>query len=379
MSKKLVRTAIHKMLKLAAEKDSDDADDTDDEEDDSDSTEDDSENKEDEDEEKKPDLKKSENKYIKFFENFGKNIKLGVIEDTPNRARLAKLLRFYTLKNIKDLISLDDYIAQMKEKQEDIYYLAGEEKDSLINSPLLQKFKEKDLNVLIMDDPIDEFCVQNLGEYEKKKLKNVAKGDIKFGDDDEQDKKRRKKIRESYKVLIDWWKKILGSKVETIKISDRLTDTPCIIVTSEYGYTANMSRIQKSQAFTNQDKKDASYMYGKKTLELNPDHPAIKELRTKVLSYEVPPSEIEDTALLLFDSASLASGFNLEDANDFAARMDRVLKYNLNIDRYEKPSPFEVNLDLETDEENKSEATNDGSEELPEGFGQHDDEMKPDL
>lgn len=347
MSKKLVRTAIHKMLKLAAEKEADDEDD-DDEEDD-------------EDEESTTEAEEStptENKFITFYENFGKNIKLGVIEDTANRSRLAKLLRFYSLKNAKDLISLDDYIENMKENQEDIYYLAGEDKETLLNSPLIQKFKEKEINVLLLDDPIDEFCVQNLGEYEKKKLKNVAKGDIKFGDEDDLQKKREKKLKEAFKVLIDWWKKLLGSKVETIKISKRLSETPCIIVTSEYGYTANMARIQKAQAFTNQDKRDASYMYGKKTLEINTDHPAIKDLRDKVLKFEIPPSEVEDTALLLFDTALLSSGFSIEDPNEFSVRMDRVLKYNLNIDRFEKPAPFEIDLD-EEEETSESASTED--------------------
>jgi len=332
MSKKLVRTAIHKMLKLAAAEVEDDDDE--DEEDDDESAEDD---KEEED-------KKTDNKYLTFYENFGKNIKLGVIEDTANRSRLAKLLRFYSLKNAKDLISLDDYISDMKEKQEDIYYFAGEEKDQMLNSPLVQKFKEKDINVLLLDDPIDEFCVQNLGEYEKKKLKNVAKGDIKFGDEDDLQKKKEKKIKEAFKVLIDWWKKLLGAKVETIKMSKRLSDTSCIITTSEYGYTANMARIQKAQAFTNQNKQDSSYMYGKKTLEINPDHPSIKDLREKVLKFEIPPSEVEDTATLLYDTALLSSGFQIEDPNEFSERMDRVLKYNLNIDRFEKSSAFEVDM-----------------------------------
>ena len=161
MSKKLVRTAIHKMLKLAAEKDADDDEDEDEEEDSEETKEEKDTEKEQKDE--KESKEKKENKFIKFYENFGKNIKLGVIEDTANRARLAKLLRFYSLKNPKDLISLDDYIAEMKEKQEDIYYIAGEEKEVLMNSPLIQKFKDKELNVLLLDDPIDEFCVQNLG------------------------------------------------------------------------------------------------------------------------------------------------------------------------------------------------------------------------
>lgn len=357
MSKKLVRTAIHKMLKLAAEKDEEDDDEDDDENEEKEEKNEEKEEKEEKKEEEKKDdekKEKKENKFIKFFENFGKNIKLGVIEDTANRARLAKLLRFYTLKNPKDLISLDDYISTMKEKQEDIYYIAGEDKEVLMNSPLIQKFKNKDLNVLLLDDPIDEFCVQNLGEYEKKKLKNVAKGDIKFGDEDEEHKKREKKVRDAYKVLVDWWKKLLGSNVENIKVSKRLTDTPCIIVTSEYGYTANMARIQKAQAFTNQDRKDSSYMYGKKTLEINPDHPSIKELRDRVLKYEVPPSEVEDSALLLYDTALLTSGFSIEDPNEFALRMDRVLKYNLNLDRFEKTSAFEVSDDEEEEEKKEN-------------------------
>jgi len=340
MSKKLVRTAIHKMLKLAAAEVEDD-----DEEDEEDDDEKEEEEKEDED-------KKTDNKFLTFYENFGKNIKLGVIEDTANRSRLAKLLRFYSLKNAKDLISLDDYISEMKEKQEDIYYFAGEEKDTMLNSPLVQKFKEKDINVLLLDDPIDEFCVQNLGEYEKKKLKNVAKGDIKFGDEDDLQKKKEKKIKEAFKVLVDWWKKLLGAKVETIKISKRLSDTACIITTSEYGYTANMARIQKAQAFTNQAKQDSSYMYGKKTLEINPDHPSIKDLREKVLKFEIPPSEVEDTATLLYDTALLTSGFQIEDPNEFSERMDRVLKFNLNIDRFEKSSAFEV--DMSEDEPKES-------------------------
>jgi heat shock protein beta len=342
MSKKLVRTAIHKMLKLAA---AEVEDDDDEDEEDDDEAED----------EKEEEDKKTDNKFLTFYENFGKNIKLGVIEDTANRSRLAKLLRFYSLKNAKDLISLDDYIGEMKEKQEDIYYFAGEEKDHMLASPLIQKFKEKDINVLLLDDPIDEFCAQNLGEYEKKKLKNIAKGDIKFGDEDDLSKKKEKKIKEAFKVLVDWWKKLLGAKVETIKISKRLSDTACIITTSEYGYTANMARIQKAQAFTNQNKQDSSYMYGKKTLEINPNHPSIKDLREKVLKFEIPPNEVEDTATLLYDTALLTSGFQIEDPNEFSERMDRVLKYNLNIDRFEKSTEFEV--DMSEDDEAKETAT----------------------
>jgi len=247
MSKKLVKTAIQMMIKMAVEKDVDEEDEED---------EDDEEEKENKEDDKKDEDKKGDSKFNKFYENFSKNIKLGIIEDVPNRNRLAKLVRFYSTKNPKELRSLDEYLKSMKPKQEHIYYLAGEDKDVLYKSPLLQKLKERDIEVLLLDDPVDEFTVQNLSEYEKKKLKNVAKGDLKLWDEDEElDKKREKKIKKDFEILTDWWKKVLKDKVDKIEISKRLVDTPCIVVSSEHGYSASMEKIQKAQAFTNQDKK----------------------------------------------------------------------------------------------------------------------------
>jgi heat shock protein beta len=302
MSTKLVRTAIQMIMKLQVQKDT--------KEEEEEEEEDEAENTgEDKKEEKKDDKKKSENKYNTFWENYGKNIKLGVIEDSSNRTRLAKLLRFYSTKNPNDLVSLEEYKNNMKEKQEYIYYLAGKDREILFKSPLLQKLKERDIEVLLLDDPIDEFCVQNLAEFEKKKLKNVAKKDLKLWDEDEeQEKKRQKKITEFYKVLTDWWKKRLGENVQGIEISKRLTDKPCIVVSSEHGYSANMQRIQESQAFTNQDKASAGYLYGKKYLEINPDHPAIKELRNQLHERETTSGFVEDTADLLYESALLEAG-----------------------------------------------------------------------
>lgn len=339
MSKKLVKNAIQMMLKIAVDTSSDkDKDDDDDEEDEE-------ENKG---EEKKDDEKKPESKFIKFYENFGKNIKLGVIEDVTNRNRLAKLLRFYSTKNPKELISLDQYIERMNEKQESIYFIAGEDKEVLFKSPLIQKLKAKQVEVLLLDDPIDEFCIQNLAEYQKKKIKSVAKGDLKLWDEDEDlQKKKDKKIKSDFKILVDWWKKVLGSKVDKIEISKRLVDTPCIIVSSEHGYSASMERIQKAQAFTNQDKSSQTYLYGKKTLEINTSHPAIKALRERVASSESPGTDVQDTAHLLFEAALLESGYTLADPHDFAARIDRVLKHNLDLDRYEKSSEYEVNVEEE--------------------------------
>jgi HSP90 family molecular chaperone len=172
---------------------------------------------------------------------------------------------------------------------------------------LIQKLIEKNIEVLLLDDPIDEFCVQNLGEYEKFKLVNVSKGGLKLFEDDEREKKVFKKTRESYKPLIDWWKNFLGDKVEKIEISKRLTDTPCIIVSSEYGQTANMEKISKAQAFATADKQQ-NFMMGKRTLELNPNHPSMKELLKRIRENETPDEETKDAAMLLFDSALLNSG-----------------------------------------------------------------------
>ena len=167
--------------------------------------------------------------------------------------------------------------------------------------------------------------------------------------------KKDKKIKEEFKVLIDWWKKLLDKKVENIDISKRLIDSPCIIVSTEHGYSASMERIQKAQAFAMQDKATAQYLYGKKTMEINTSHPAIKELRDIVANSETPSADAEDTAMLLFESAMLESGYSLPDPHEFALRMDRVLKYNLNLKRDEKPSPYEVIIDENEEEEKKEE------------------------
>jgi len=348
MSKRLVRTAIQMMIKMAVETGSDDEDDEDEEDGEE-------ESQPEENKEEKDEKKKSESKFIKFYESFGKNIKLGIIEDTPNRPKLAKLLRFYSTKNPKELISLDQYVKNMKPKQELIYFIAGEEKEVLFKSPLIQKLREREIEVLLLDDPIDEFCVQNLSEYEKKKIKNVAKGDLKLWDEDEEvEKKRDKAIQIKFKILVDWWKKLLGSKADKITVSKRLVDTPCIVISSEHGYSASMERIQKAQAFANQDKASAGYLYGKKTLEINPSHPSIKALRDAIENNETPGKDVEDSAFLLFESALLESGYTLTDPHEFALRMDRVLKYNLNLDRYEKPAPFEVEIEEDKIKEAKA-------------------------
>merc|ERR1712013_642613 len=190
-----------------------------------------------------------EDKYAIFWKNFGKNIKLGVIEDSSNRLKLAKLLRFRSTEDPEGLTSLDEYISRMKEGYE----------------------------VLILDDPIDEFTTQHLSEYEKRKVKSISKDDVQILDNDEIAKKKLQKLKEMYKPLTDWYKTHLGRQVEKVSISNKLLDAPLFIFTSQYGYSAQMEKINKAQAFANQEKAP-SYMLAKKTLELNPHHSVMKRL-----------------------------------------------------------------------------------------------------
>jgi len=337
MSRKLTRSIISLMTKMANDQLTDE-----DEEEEEDDEEEKPDDKKEEEEKKDPSTKNE--KYKKFWEAFGKNIKLGVIEDTQNKSRLAKLLRFYTTKSPKDIISLDDYIKNKKDNQENIYFISGDDKEVMLKSPLIQRLIAKEIEVLLLDDPIDEFTVQNLSEYEKFKLVNVSKGGLKLFDDDELEKKKFKKLREAYKPLTDWWKNLLGDKVEKIELSKRLTDTPCIVVSSEYGHTATMEKITKAQAFNSADK-NQSFMMGKKTLELNPHHASMKELLKRIKENETADEETKDAASLLFESALLSSGYNLNNANDYITKIDRVLKHALNLDRYERAMPFEVSVD----------------------------------
>ena len=386
MSNKLVKASIQIMIKLAVEKEEDEDEDDDDDEDDEEENETESKNDTDakadndtktddddeEDDEKEEKEKKKDTKYMKFFENYGKNIKLGVIEDIQNRNKLAKLLRFYSTHNIDELTSFDEYIKRMKPKQEQIYFLAGEDKAAASKSPLIQKILEKGGEVLILDDPIDEFCLQNLGEYEKKKLKNVAKGEFKLWEEDEElQKKKEKKIEKDFKPLIEWWKKLLGPKVENIIVSQRLTDSPCIMVGTEHGYSASMERIQKAQAFANQDKITAQFLYARKTMEINPNHPAIKQLKEQVGTSDKVSEDVEDTAMLLFESAMLESGYSLPDPHAFGQRMEKVLKYNLGLSRDEKVSPYEVVLDDSDDDDEDDDKKDDDDDE-------EDDDKKDD-
>ena len=311
IKKKLVRKALDMIRKLAEEGQDDDEDEeaavaTDDSAD------------------------EEETKYDKFWKNYGKAIKLGIIEDASNRTRLAKLMRFYTSKSPTKLVSLEQYVERMKPGQKSIYYLAGESREALEKSPFLEKLLHKDLEVIYFTDPIDEYTMQNLTEFDDFKFSNASKEDLKFGDDTDAAKARLKKVKEEFKDFIKWWKEILPSEdVEAVKISNRLVTTPCSVVTSKYGWSANMERIMKAQALSDDGR--MAYMRGRKTLEINPGHPIIKTLKEKSED-DADDEDTKRTALIMYETALLESGFMFEEPKGFAGRLFDMVRRDLGVE-----------------------------------------------
>ncbi|KAK4317535.1 hypothetical protein Pmani_011379 [Petrolisthes manimaculis] len=295
--------------------------------------------------------------YKKFYENFSKNIKLGIHEDSTNRKKLAEFLRYHTSASGDDICSLKEYASRMKENQKHIYYITGESREQVHNSAFVERVKKRGFEVVYMVEPIDEYCVQQLKEYDGKQLVSVTKEGLELPED-EDEKKRLEEQKSKYENLCKVVKDILDKRVEKVVVSNRLVTSPCCIVTSQYGWTANMERIMKAQAL--RDTSTMGYMAAKKHLEINPDHSIIDTLRQKA-DADKNDKSVKDLVMLLFESALLSSGFTLEDPGVHAGRIYRMIKLGLGIDEDDapaeegvEPTPDEEMPPLEGDDEDAS-------------------------
>merc|ERR1711971_1132407 len=273
-------------------------------------------------------INEDKDNFKKFYEQFCKNIKLGIHEDSTNRKKLAGFLRYYSSASGDEMCSMTDYVSRMKENQKDIYYITGESKDVVGSSSFVETLKKRGLECLYMTEPIDEYVVQQLKEFDGKNLVSVTKEGLELPEDEEE-KKKKEADKAKFEPLCKVMKDLLDKKVEKVVVSNRLVSSPCCIVTSQYGWTANMERIMKAQAL--RDTSTMGYMAAKKHLEINPDHSIVENLRQRAEADKNDKS-VKDLVLLLFETSLLSSGFSLEDPQIHAQRIHRMIKLGLGID-----------------------------------------------
>lgn len=268
--------------------------------------------------------------YEKFYNQFGKNIKLGLMDDPTNKGKLSRLVRFYSTYDVDKLTSLDDYIERMKEVQEDIYFIAGDDRHRLAESPLIQKLVKLGYEVLLLDDPIDEYSINSLPEYEKHKIQNVAQDDWKLPEDDDMAQRKERKLKEMFKTSIEWMKGVIEPGIiHSIVVSTKLTDEPSIITTGDHGHSANMERLNKAQAFGSAAR-SGEHNRARRTWELNPAHPMIKKLK----SYgELIPNDenARESVKTMLDLAMVNSGFIVADPTDMYRRIQTLVAADLSV------------------------------------------------
>merc|ERR1712072_1491003 len=318
------------------------------------------------------------------WKEFNKNLKMGCYEDDSNRSKLSKLLLFKSTKSDGKEINLDKYLDRMQESQESIYYMSGDSMDIMKKAPALQIFLKKDIEVLMFDDHLDEPCIQKLADYEGKKFVSIQKADVKL-DETEEEKKRFTKVKDMYKPLTDWWKESLtdltekgamkdaGVKVEKVEVSKRLTDSPVVVVTSQFGYSAQQEKIMKAQAFQNKDQ--IQMMSGRKTLEINPNHPVIHDLLLKVKEDKENQKAI-DTATTLFQTAMIESGYEINDPAALVSRIYRMMSTELGVDPDAPVKEVEVPEDEEEAEDDKDDDEEDKDDDAEDDDKKGDDEKK---
>jgi len=289
---------------------------------------------------------------------------MGLIEDAANRTRLAKLLRYATSKSGDKEISLEDYVANMKEDQKNIYYISGEDKESLLKSPSVEKLLSKDIEIIFMTDSVDEYTVQHLTEFEGKRLINASREGLKLEEGDKE-KKREEKYKEMFKPFLDFAKDTLGKKVEKVSISKHLVQSPVVVLSADYGWTAQMEKVMKSQAFADQSKFE--FMKSKRMFEINPRHPMIVELNNRLSEKAEGDESLTDMVMSLYMSAVVSAGYQLmpEDAADFSTRVAKLVGGSLSVEADAELVP-ELEVADEPEDTEEEEETMEETEESTE-------------
>jgi heat shock protein beta len=263
----------------------------------------------------------SENRddYERFWENYGKFLKLGCMEDKENHKRIAPLLRFFSSQSNDELISLDEYVENMKPEQKDIYFIAADSLSSAKNTPFLERLTEKEYEVLLLVDPMDEVAIQNLNMYKDKKFVDISKEDLDLGDQNEE---REKEIKQEYSQTCDWIKKRLGDKVARVDISNRLSSSPCVLVAAKFGWSANMERLMRAQSMG--DTSSLDFMRSRKVFEINPEHEIIKGLNVACGNNPDDPEALKAVDIL-FETAMISSGFTPDNPTELSSKIYEMM------------------------------------------------------